>query len=294
MPGEPLELAQIQRWLQAVIVHPDGVAAGVDSAAARAEIDVPAAQAGRIVGRSRALSSLERLRIYGNAYYARLFECLSDEFPATAHAVGRETFHGFALGYLQAWPSTSYTLARLGANFPRYLRETRPPRENGDDAPDWADFLIDLVTLERTYSEVFDGPGVEGRKLLTADELARIPPERFADVRLAPVPCLRLLPMRFPVHEFATSVRQGRQPEVPAARPTYLAVTRRNFVVRRQPVSRVQFALLETLAAGGTLGDAIEAAIAAGDVEAGRLAGELRQWFSEWAAAGYFEQVALV
>jgi hypothetical protein len=293
MPHDPIDLARIQRWLQAVITHPDGVGAGVDSTAARAEIDVTASEAERLIGRSQLLTSLERLHIYGNAYYARLFECLSDEFPATARAVGRETFHGFALGYLQAYPSTSYTLARLGAKFPQYLRETRPPRESAGEAPDWADFLIDLASFERTCNEVFDGPGFEGRELLTAGDLAGVPPDRFADVRLIPVPCLRLLELRFPVHEFATSVRRDQQPDVPAPRPTCLVVTRRSFIVRRQAVSPVQFAMLARLSAGGSLGDAIEAALAVENVDLGTLAGQLRQWFAEWAASGWFERLEL-
>ncbi|HUG91428.1 MAG TPA: DNA-binding domain-containing protein [Planctomycetaceae bacterium] len=298
MSYDPLELARIQRWMQAVIMHPEGVAAGVNSGAARSEIDVSAAHLEQVISRSRALGSLKRLHVYGNAYYARLLECLRDEFPATAHAVGTDTFDGFAFGYLQAYPSTSYTLARLGSNFPRYLAETRPPRESDGDEPDWADFLIDLATLERVYSEVFDGPGVEGQPLLAADDLAGIPPERFAGVRLVPASCLRLLELRFPVHEFATAVRQGRGPDVPRPAPTYLAITRRDFVVRRQAVSRARFDLLASLSAGRTLGEAIEAVLAGSDATvAGSeaafddLAGNLRQWFADWAAAGYFERI---
>ena len=42
--------------------------------------------------RSQALTALERLAIYGHAYYARLLECLREEFPVLKHALGEELF----------------------------------------------------------------------------------------------------------------------------------------------------------------------------------------------------------
>ena len=84
----------------------------------------------------------------------------------------------------------SYTLAQLGANFPRFLAETQPDSEG--EAAEWGDFLVDLATLERIYSEVFDGPGSEGQSPLTPGDLEDIPPEIWPDVKLIPVPSLRL------------------------------------------------------------------------------------------------------
>ena len=123
------DLEQIQRWMQAVIVHPLGVERGIASDDARQHVDVDPAAIEQVVTRSKALSAVERLGIYGYAYYARLLECLKEEFPAVLHAVGEDAFNSFALGYLQKYPSRSYTLFELGAKFPRYLDETRPTDE---------------------------------------------------------------------------------------------------------------------------------------------------------------------
>src|SRR5258707_1575006 len=157
------ELGQLQRWMQAAIMHPAGIAEGIASAEARSYIDVGPDEAERVVTRSRAMTALERLAIYAYAYSARLVECLSEEFPVLKHALGEEVFDAFAVEYLERYPSRSYTLFQLGVNFPRFLAETRPDREADEGvAAEWPDFLIDLATLERTFSEVFDGPGVEG------------------------------------------------------------------------------------------------------------------------------------
>ena len=52
MNDTPRELDQIQRWMQAVIMHPDGIADGIASATARAEIDVSADDVERVINRS--------------------------------------------------------------------------------------------------------------------------------------------------------------------------------------------------------------------------------------------------
>ena len=93
--------------MHAVITHPEGVAAGLDSQEARSEIDVVASQVEQVVDPSKRRTSIERIEVYANAYYARLLECLRDEFPALFHAVGEEVFDGLAFGYLQAYPSTA-------------------------------------------------------------------------------------------------------------------------------------------------------------------------------------------
>ena len=178
MNDKPRQLDHVQRWMQQVIMHPDGIVAGIDSEEARQEIDIESADIEQVVCRSRSLSSIERLQVYGNAYYARLLECLRNEFPATTHAVGEEVFDGFAFGYLQAYPSQSYTLAHLGTQFPRYLAETSPAVDTDDAMGDWPAFLVDLATLERCYSEVFDGPGVEGESLLQAEALQSVAAEQ--------------------------------------------------------------------------------------------------------------------
>jgi hypothetical protein len=182
-------------------------------------------------------------------------------------------------------------LSDLSAKFPEYLAQTRPPRESEDAEPDWADFLVDLATLERTYSDVFDGPGVEGQRLLQADKLREIAPDRWLSVRLVPVPCLRLLSLRFAVHEYATAVRLKEHPELSAPSPTWLIVTRRDYVVRRIAVDETEFAALAVLVGGGTIADSLKAAENRWPGEFDQLASDVQRWFRDWSAAGYFQRI---
>ena len=87
------------------------------------------------------------------------------------------------------------------------------------------------------------------------------------------------------MHEYATAVREKQDPDLPDPEPTWLAVSRINYVVRRWTLTRVQFELLEALIAGQTVGSAIERAAKLA-VESGesvdQLAESLRDWFAEW------------
>ena len=295
MMGEPRSLDAVQRWFQAVVTHPEGVHGGAASPEAQALIRLNRGELEAVVRRSRNLTAAERLSIYANAYYARLLECLGACFPVLKRALGDDVFDSFAFEYLQRYPSRSYTLDRLGENFPRFLDETRPEREAGGEPSrvDWPDFLIDLAMLEWTIAKVFDGPGVEGQPLLTPEALQAFPPERFAEARLMPVVCLRLLSFRYPVNAYFTAARQAEEgEEVPIPEPAaeQVAILRRDYVVRRYPLTAPQHALLQAIQAGSTVGEAIAAAVATSDLDDDALATALRSWFRFWSAEGFFQR----
>lgn len=285
---ELIEHDRIQKWMQSVITNPDGVERGIASNSAHRMIDLSLDRLESVICRSAAQSSVDRLRVYADAYYARLLEVLESEFPALTYALGSELFREFAVGYLQESPSRSYTLADLSAKFPEYLAHSRPPRDVPETEPDWADFLIDLAILERTYSEVFDGPGVEGQSLLRADDLRAIPAESWPQTRLITVPCLRLLALRYPVHEYVTSVRKNANPDLQEPSLTWLLVTRRDFIVRRVSIGRSEYAALETIRSGGTVAEALNAATNDWPGEFDQLVEEVKRWFRDWSEAGYF------
>jgi hypothetical protein len=290
-PPPNLPLDRVQRWFQAVILHPNGIAAGVESDEARAEIDAPSADA--LVTPSTRLTAIERLQVYGHAYFARLLECLQDEFPAFRHAVGDEAFHAFVFGYLQAYPSRSYTLSQLGARFPQYLAETEPTEAEGAALGGlWTRFVVDLVRLERLYSDVFDGPGMERETLLQPGDLLAIPPDRWGDVRLVPAESLRVVEFAFPVDEYAAAVRRKEEPDFPEPAPRWLAIYRANYIVRRQTLTEPEYHLLRALAESRPLAEAIGAAVDHG-ASTETLADDLRAWFTDWTSRGFFRRVQL-
>ena len=279
----------VQRWMQAVIMHPDGVAEGVTSQLARQILSINPREIETVLTRSNALTAMERFAIYGSAYYARLLECLREEYPILKKALGDETFDAFAFGYLQKYPSRSYTLAKLGSEFPRYLAETCPEDERGA----WPEFLVDLATLEMHFNEVFDGPGVEGKELLDSAQILAIPPFEWARARLAPVVCLRLLALRSPVHQYFAAVRRGEEAIPPDPAETFLAVTRREYVVRHHELDRPAFELLSDLISGQTIGEAVGSAAERSECDPSGFGRRLHEWFRDWTEKGFFKNLAV-
>lgn len=295
------KIEAIQRWMQTVITHYGGVERGVESDEARGILGIDPAEVESVILPSRRLSSVERLEVYGNAYYARLIQCLQEYFPALRYAVGDEGFDQFAFGYLQQFPPSSYTLGNLADHFVQFLEASRDEHfaaddeptdesksgEEGTTPPAWSRFIVELARLEYTIDQVFDGPGVEEHPPELAEALSAVPPTAWGSLRLQAVPCLKLLAFEFPVNTYFSEFRQQKSPELPQPEPTWLAITRRDYVVRRYPLSEPQHALLASLISGAPLGEAVEAAAeTTEDIDA--LTGSLGEWFSMWARAQFF------
>jgi hypothetical protein len=134
---------------------------------------------------------------------------------------------------------------------------------------------------------------VEGQRLLDADWLRALSPERLLEARLVGVPCLRLLVLRYPVHKYFSAVRRHEDPDPPGPAETCLAVTRRSYVVRHYELSRPAYQLLHALLAGATLGQAISRAFEEAESDLTHLENDLPTWFRDWAAEGFFRALEL-
>lgn len=84
---------------------------------------------------------------------------------------------------------------------------------------------------------------------------------------------------------------EGEEIPIPDPKPEWVALIRRDFIVRRYPLSLPQFVLLAALQNGATVAAAIAAAAEVSDLDDDTLATELRSWFELWAAEGFFNRV---
>ena len=249
-------LRTTQRWMQGVITDHGGAGTGVDPATG----GVPALVPKEVVHGSAGLSATQRLELYGRTYRRRLAGCLRESFPGLRHALGAELFDDFALDYLRAHPSRTYTLASLGAGWPAHLEATRPDHDlPAHERERWPDFLVDLARLERTFSEVFDARGVEGDVLATAADMPDLD-ARWDMVAVTPVACLRILEARFPVGGYLVAARRGENPRLPAPARCFVVVSRRDYVVTITQIDVAGHALLIELIAGASVSGAARAA----------------------------------
>lgn len=231
-------------------------------------------------------SPADRLAVYQHAYLARLLEVLQSLFPCTRFAVGEDLFDQFAAGYIQTHPPHSYTLAHLADKFANYLDATRPP--------DWGAFLVELVRLEQAIDRIFDAPGPENLPPFT------LPTTADASLTLSLVPGCELHAFHYPVSTYYTSwkswVAVGRTanhgsndpPSWPAPQNQFLALFRRDYIVRRYELTPTQFTLLTALHSAATLEDALAAAANNNPNDLDTLAHNFQSWFTFWAAERFF------
>jgi hypothetical protein len=90
-----------------------------------------------------------------------------------------------------------------------------------------------------------------------------------------------LLSFAFPLNDFYSAFRAGEAPALPSAEPTWLALYRRDYIVRRMPLSQSGFEVLEALSSGESLAAALAIAPIAPAVH-------VQGWFQQWTAAGLF------
>ncbi|NDU72989.1 DUF692 family protein [Actinomadura sp. DSM 109109] len=260
--GAP-SLAAVQRWLRDAILTPGE----------------PTGPATAMLADAGPLSAEQRLNIYRHGYRERLLETMRRQYPTLRVLLGPQLFDEFAAGYLEARPSRTYTLARLGEGFADHLDTGRPDRAAPASAREpWIDIMIDLVRYEDAFSQVTDGPGPEGGTV-TAGAPAPVPLADTGALTAEAAPCLRLLRVCAPVHRYHADVRRDLRPGPPEPRPTCLVLSRRDYRVTVTPLPGDAFALLDALTRGASL----ERAAAAVPVD---LA-EAHTHLYDWAARGW-------
>ena len=277
MSADTLPLGRLQRWMQAVIVHPGTVEQGVHASGARRL--VPGSRVGDLVRPSWSLRPVERIGIYHGMYRLRMVDALGTDYPALRHFLGEETFRDLVRAYVGAHPSRSYTLNRLGDHLPGFIRRW------GGRVPARA-FCHDLARLELAVSDVFDG---EETASLTDADVRTVPPEAWERAILRPVAAFQRLTLGTNAAAYLETVREDRHEHPrPRRQRSWVAVYRRRFAVYHLSLSRAADELLGDLTAGTPLGKALARAIR---VRRPPREQDLFRWFRDWVSEGLFRSV---
>lgn len=237
------ELASLERWMQAVIVHPGTTEEAIRARGATRHLSVREAE--RAILPSKTMAPLERLAVYQGMYPARMHDALVGDYPGLVAFLGDHLFGHLVEDYVEVHPSRSYTLNRLGDAMPEFLRTWHHPERA---------FLGDLARLELAITNVFDAEADESRPVPPVPVDADWQSRTF---RVSPT--LRLLSFRHAAGAALDALRRRRKPAT-HPKATWTAIHRRSWVVYRLELSRGEFHLLAALAAGEPLGKALRLA----------------------------------
>jgi hypothetical protein len=278
MSPEQPDLANLQRWMQEVVVHQGTIDEAV--ASPEAEQEIPAERLGEVVLPSHSLSAAERVGIYHGMHLMRMEEALATDYPVIRHFLGAAEFDELVHDYVARYPSRSYTLNRLGDHLPRFL----------NDRPDWSTdgFLTDLARLELAMTEVFDE---QESPALTGEDLEAVDPERWETSHLEPIAALRLLSLNHVVIPHLKAYHRERPCPNTVKQPSWVAVYRRDYSVLRLELKLAEHDLLRDLINGVALGDALAAAMAGGS--SAHQQARVFRWFRTWIREGLFQRLTI-
>jgi uncharacterized protein (UPF0276 family) len=249
----PGALAATQRLFWDVITYPTGATRFAEARGGEALAAVFAETPG--------FSRLERLELYADAYFWRLFGALLEMFPALERALGRDRFNDLVTDYLLALPSTEADLGRLGARLPGFVATHAIERALAGAA--------ELAAVEWAFADLLHAAD---ETPATSADLAAIPIDAWPSLRLAATALVRLVPCR---HDVAAVRRDAAAPLTPSAAGVVL-VWRRGFAAKLRAPARPEAAALAALVAGTDF--AALCALAASPEQA---AGWLQRWVAD-------------
>lgn len=275
MSAPVLPLAETQAWMQAVLVHPKGAEIGLRGPEARKYLAPE--EAPLVVLERGELTAPERLQIYAGMYPLRMTEALRSDYPALAALLGPREFERLVRDYVAAYPSESFTLARLSGQFPEFVAAWGSPRRRG--------LLTDVARLELAAVHVFDA--VETAPL-DASALKDLPAAEWTLMTLVPAPAFRLVSVHPGAVDVLDAVLEGTPIPRKAGRGRVrVAYYRQDFVVRRRALGPFEGNLLASVIAGETFGESLERAArtSPGGFPSAEI---LSGWFADWTGLGFF------
>lgn len=147
-------LATLENALAAHILHADPAVTTEVTGTERIPVDV-------------------RLGIYRDAYVLRIIEAMDTDFPGLHALAGDDNWLTLTRAYIAAHPSTHFSLRMFGQHLATFLREAAPWREHA--------VLAEMAEFEWAIAYAFDAADSSP---VGIEDVARIPPESWADMRL--------------------------------------------------------------------------------------------------------------
>ena len=135
-------LKELQTWMSKILTAPKGASETINDAR-------PESFERKWLHsiQSDKTSSTKRLDIYAEAYFARILEAFTIDFPISFFAMGEDQFAKFVAEYLKIYPSTEYNLNNISKSVVEFIKTYSSSQA-----------IHDVVTLERLALESFYAP----------------------------------------------------------------------------------------------------------------------------------------
>ena len=216
------------------------------------------------------LAGEKRLAVYSNAYRARLIEALATDYEVLHACVGGEDFDTICRAYIDAYPSTYYTLRWFGQHFPAFLRS----RYTGN--------LGELAEFEWALAAAFDAADAP---VIGEDVIQAIEAQAWPSLRIRLHPSVDWLPLQWNTLALWHAVKDKSEIPGPEQTPVSenLLIWREGFVTRFRSLEPGERIALDAVASGATLASLCERLAESADKEEDvimRTARFMRTWLA--------------
>lgn len=288
-------LAQLQHWMRWIISDPRGVAPALADPRPTADVlkgrvpeillstfQEPSPSCLTAISEQPPLSREDRLSIYAHAYFQRLVDVVTSDFPTMAKVLGEEDFRELVADYLVQHPSTTPNAAEVAGHLPGFVKAHRFCHRYP--------FLADLARLEWSLVEAFHADELPA---FDATLLSSIGEEAWEHVTFKLDRALNLLELEWPVEQLWYA-ETAAPPDFAPSR-TYLAIFRAEGQARVRKLEKLPFLLLTQMQSGKSLGAVCEDTHKALNLEADSVAVStvFGEWFGNWITEGWIRNVRL-
>lgn len=208
----------------------------------------------------------EQLGVYVNAYRYRLNDVVAEDYPVLQHYLGEKPFNALVWDFVNTEQPEHFNVGRFALKFPGFVAARL-----ADDR-----FAHELCELETAVAQMTDPLETEA---LQASHLEGMTPERLMQSRLYPRAALKLMAFSYPINTYYRAVMEGASPDKPRRKKSHLVVFRHEDVVWRMDLEKDEYALLQSLFGGLTVGEALDGVSPA-------AAAKLSEYFSRWMRNG--------
>jgi len=263
--GGLVSLAELQELFWRAVSWPTGVA---DFLAQADDATVEAFHA--TFAETPQLSRVERVDIYAESYFWRLFETLQTQFPVTAWLAGEGEFRNMVTDYVLERPSQDPDLRRFGAALPSFLQAHAIAQERP-----WLPYCAQVELVMVGLLDAADRPPI------TIETLAQIPAAGWPELRFTAATTFALVASRWRYSPLLAAYRRGGSvadaPTAPSDAEVHTLIWRERMQVMHRSLGPAEAAGLAMMRSGGTFNELCAAAAAQGaSTEA--VAGWLRLW----------------
>jgi hypothetical protein len=219
-------------------------------------------ESGRMGAHLDAPDAAIRMSVYRNTALRGQIDALAEAYPTVVAALGEGRFHSLALAYCAAHPLTGRSLSLYGEYLPAFIATHAGDVETR--------VVGDLARLDRAWLEAYTAADA-APQLLQQHNSARL------DATLVGLhPSVRLARLSFDAFELWDSLRHARAPAPTAIAdaPSFAVFWRPEHEVFFRALPPAEFAFLQSVANGASLGAAASQALSEGPFDpAGAIAG---------------------